>query len=259
MAKLQHVTAAGLHYTREGEGPALLFIHGAGGNAAVWFQQVEAFAPNHTVICVDLPGFGLTQPRVGGFDTDALGEIVLEVMDHARVDRVTLIGQSLGGWFALRAALSAPDRIDRLVLSCSMAGIAHAPAMQAFAAALASMGPDGLAGLTLSDEFEKASTAKAFLFRQITAFNPPPDPATMGPLFARDALVAEDELTNIACPVLMISGEDDPIWPPESLAEMARLFRQCHQEILLGTGHSPYFERPDAFNQLLGQFMDENA
>ncbi|GAA4647450.1 alpha/beta hydrolase [Pontixanthobacter gangjinensis] len=257
MTKHQNITAAGTHYTREGEGPALVFIHGAGGNAAVWFQQVEAFAPNHTVICIDLPGFGQTPARDGGFDPDRLDEVVLEVMDHAGVEKGTLIGQSLGGWFALRAALAAQERVEHLVLSCSMAGVAHGPAMQAFAAALQNIGPEGLAEMTLSEQFEKASATKSFLFRQITAFNPPPNPAAIGPLFAPSALLPEEQLAKIPFPVLMISGEDDPIWPPGSLAAMADNFPHAQQKVISGTGHSPYFERPKSFNRMLSRFLGD--
>ncbi len=255
MIEPQHVTETGTHYTREGEGPALVFIHGAGGNAAVWFQQVQVFAHDYTVLCVDLPGFGLSLPREGGLVPDSLGEIVLEVMDHAQVERASIIGQSLGGWFALRAALSAPERVNRLILSCSMAGVAHTPAVQAFVAALASMGAAGLAEFTLSSNFARVKAAKAYLFRQITAFNPPADHAAIGPLFAPDALMPEDELKRIGCPVLMISGSEDPIWPPNSLEGIAAIFPQAKQEILNGTGHSPYFEKAEDYNLVVRRFL----
>ena len=79
----RHVTASGTHYAREGEGPALVFIHGAGGNAAAWFQQVEAFARDYCVLCIDLPGFGQTLPRQLANTTESLAHVVLEVLDHA--------------------------------------------------------------------------------------------------------------------------------------------------------------------------------
>lgn len=255
MAKPHQITPSGTHYTREGDGPTLLFIHGAGGNAAVWFQQVEAFAGDYTVICLDLPGFGLSQPREMDATHTALAAIVLEVMDHAEIERATLVGQSLGGWFALRAALAAPQRVDRLVLSCTMAGVAHDPAVAALSAAFAGMGSEGLAGMVLSEEFERGHTNKALLFRQITAFNPPLDPAAIGALFAPQGLLPKKDLARLDCPVLMISGEDDPIWPPDSLEALAEDFANAEQVITRATGHSPYFERPSAFNRELADFL----
>lgn len=255
MIKPQHTTPSGTHYICEGRGPALVFIHGAGGNAAVWFQQVEVFARSHRVICIDLPGFGLTPPREGGLVPNRLSEIVIEVLDHAKVERASIVGQSLGGWFALRMALAAPERVERLALSCSMGGVAHKPAMTAFAAALASLGPDGVAGLTLTDRFKREHPSKVLLFGQISASNPPLDPGAIGPLFAPDALVPEADLGRLRCPVLMLSGHDDPIWPPASLAGMIRLFADARQVVLQQTGHSPYFEKPGAFNSHLAAFL----
>lgn len=251
----RHVTQSGTHYTKEGKGPALVFLHGAGGNAAVWFQQVEAFAHDHTVICVDLPGFGLSPKRETKWDPSLLGDVVLEVMDDAAIELASVIAQSLGGWFGLRAALAAPQKIDRLVLSCTMAGIAHAPAMTAFGAALEASGGAGVASLTLSDDFENTHPNQALLFRQISAFNPPIDMAKVGALFAPNALLPESDLAHIQCPVLIISGSDDPIWPPASLAGLAQTFTNGNHSIISETGHSPYFERPKHFNRLLRDFV----
>ena len=160
----RHVTASGTHYAREGEGPALLFIHGAGGNAAAWFQQVEAFARDYCVMCIDLPGFGQTLPRQLANTTESLAHVVLEVLDHAGFESASLIGQSLGGWFALRAALAAPERIERLTLSCTMAGIAHPPAFAAFTAAMAKMGSSGVGAFTLTPAFRASQGNKAYPF-----------------------------------------------------------------------------------------------
>jgi pimeloyl-ACP methyl ester carboxylesterase len=111
---------------RDGEA-SLLFIHGAGANRAVWWQQFAAFTPSHHVIAYDLPGFGESNAA----DPERLVEQSLEaavaVLAAAGAARAKVVCQSLGGWTQVRLALARPDLVERLVLACTLAGIAHPP------------------------------------------------------------------------------------------------------------------------------------
>lgn len=235
--------------------PSIVLIHGAGGNSSGWWQQFERFAPERHVIALDLPGFGLSDPPPPGADiagTFARG--VIDVLAEHQVQRADLVCQSLGGWAGLRAALARPDLISALVLCCTLAGIDHPPGVEAFRNAATQMGARGPAALGLQPAFEVAHPAKALLYRQIGAANPPPDPAWGAQLFAPDALVRPDQLADLAMPVTLIMGENDPIWPPASLAGMLASARS-REIVLPAAGHSPYFEQPDAFNAVLAEVL----
>ncbi|WAC24448.1 alpha/beta fold hydrolase [Blastomonas sp. SL216] len=239
--------------------PSLMLIHGAGGNSSGWWQQFERFAPARHVIALDLPGFGLSDPPpadVGIADTLARG--VINVLAEQQVQRADLVCQSLGGWAGVRAAMARPDLISSLVLCCTLAGIDHPPGVEAFRSAAKQMDTRGPAALGLQPAFEAAYPAKARLYRQIGAANPPPDPAWGAQLFARDALVRPDQLADLTMPVTLIMGENDPIWPPASLAGMLAPAR-AREIILPAAGHSPYFEHPDAFNAVLAEVLGIGA
>lgn len=239
---------------REGEA-SLLFIHGAGANRAAWWQQFAAFAPHHHVIAHDLPGFG---ESVTIDPADPGGQMVAaaaDVIAAAGASRVRVVCQSLGGWTGVRLALARPDLVEALVLSCTLAGIAHPPGLQSFAEARQHMGTRGPAALGLTGSFIEAQPLMASVYRQLGAFNPPADPALAARLFAPDVLVAPDALGAIRAPVLMISGDEDPIWPPEALAGLVPCFADARQAVMPGTGHSPYFEQPAAFNRMIAQFL----
>ena len=239
---------------RDGEA-SLLFIHGAGANRAAWWQQFAAFAPRHHVIAYDLPGFGESAAADPERLTEQMVAAVSDVLAATGARRAQVVCQSLGGWTGLRLALARPDLVERLVLCCTLAGIAHPPGLASFAEARQHMGTRGPAALGLTDAFAAANPLMAAVYRQLGAFNPAADPALAERLFASDVLIPPGALGGIAAPVLMISGEHDPIWPPAALAGLVPCFADARQVIIPGTGHSPYFEQPEAFNRVIAQFL----
>lgn len=241
--------------TPDPDRPSLLFIHGAGANSAAWWQQFEAFSQRRHCIAYDLAGFGASNPAAG---TDLRAEMVTaaaEVMAAAGAHQAHLVCQSLGGWTGLRLALDRPELVASLVLSCTMAGIAHAPGLAAFQQAFAKMDERGPASLGLGEEFEAAHPLKASLYRQLGAVNPQQDPALAQRLFAPDFLIPPSQLTQIAAPTLILAGSDDRIWPPESLEGLSAHFANARFTVIARSGHSPYFERPAQFNQALADFF----
>lgn len=249
------ITQGGIHYLDQGRGDVLLFIHGAGGNAGVWWQQTAAFAPNYRTLALDLPGFGRSaiptpEDLIGAF-TKAPGG----VLDTVGAAKASIVCQSLGGWSGLRFALAYPERVERLVLACTMAGIAHPPALAAFAVARDKMDERGPASLGLRESFRREHPAMAYLYDQVSAFNPALGPEHAQAVFAPQTLAPVAALAGLACPVLVIAGEHDPIWPPDALAGIVAAMPDARMEVIAGAGHSPYFEQPAAFNALIADFV----
>lgn len=238
--------------TPDPDRPSLLLIHGAGGNSSAWFQQFADFAADRHVVAYDLAGFGRSAPVPDGADrTLAMVGAAVDVLAANGVGRADVVCQSLGGWTGVRLALARPDLVSQLVLCCTLAGIAHPPGLQAFQAATARMDGRGPASLGLTPAFEAREPAKALLYRQIGAANPPLDPALGAALFAPTMLVPPPALSAIKIPVHLIMGEMDPIWPPASLTGMLADAPQAAEHVIPAAGHSPYFEQPDMFNRLL--------
>jgi 3-oxoadipate enol-lactonase len=175
----------------------------------------------------------------------------VDVLTAAGATRADVVCQSLGGWTGVRLALARPDLVRRLVLCCTLAGIAHPPGLAAFQQAAARMDARGPASLGLTPSFEAAEPAKALLYRQIGAASPPLDPALGATLFAPSLLIAPPALAAITRPVHLIMGADDPIWPPASLTGMLAHVPDGAEHVIASAGHSPYFEQPQAFNTLL--------
>jgi len=100
-----------------GSGPPLLAIHGLGGTKASFLPTLALMRDTHRVIAVDLPGFGdSVKPLRAAFDAPYFAGVMTAVLDALEVERAHIVGNSMGGRIALELALTASDRVDRLVL-----------------------------------------------------------------------------------------------------------------------------------------------
>ncbi|MGA2519950.1 MAG: alpha/beta hydrolase [Acidimicrobiales bacterium] len=99
-----------------GTGPPLLLIHGIGDSSRTWLPVVEAFARDHTVIAPDLLGHGLSDKPRADYSVAAYANGMRDLLSVLDVDRVTVVGHSLGGGVAAQFAYTFPERCERLVL-----------------------------------------------------------------------------------------------------------------------------------------------
>ncbi len=100
-----------------GLGPPVLAIHGLGGTKGSFIHTIAALSDRFRVVAVDLPGFGDSDKPIGAaYDPRFFAGHMIELMDALELDRVHLIGNSLGGRVALEVALRAPERVGRLAL-----------------------------------------------------------------------------------------------------------------------------------------------
>ncbi len=99
-------------YTAAGSGePALVFIHGGFANRSFWDEQVEAFAPRHRVVALDLPGHGESGADRKKWGMPELGDDVRAVVEAEGLSKLVLFGNSLGGPIAVEAALRLPGKV----------------------------------------------------------------------------------------------------------------------------------------------------
>src|SRR5215216_4102614 len=99
-----------------GDGPAVLLIHGYGDTADGWRRVVPGLVKDHRVVALDVPPFGRSDEPPPCKLLDYYTEFFPEFLDRVELDRATVVGHSLGGAIALRAAIDNPDRVERLGL-----------------------------------------------------------------------------------------------------------------------------------------------
>ncbi len=106
-----------LAYVDEGTGAqTLLFVHGLGSYQKAWLKNIPALSGQYRCIAVDLPGYGTSDGISGGYAMTFFASVLADFIRTLQLERVVLVGHSMGGQIALHLALAAPDLLSRLVL-----------------------------------------------------------------------------------------------------------------------------------------------
>jgi 3-oxoadipate enol-lactonase len=241
-----------------GPGPAVLFLHGAGGNHLSWWQQVPVFAEEYRCISVDQRGFGQSPDVAGGPGPEGLAPDAIALLDHLGIARVAAVAQSMGGWAAVGAAVRAPGRFWAIALANTVGNLTCpeiADVRQRLAAASPPR-PPILWHAALGETFRKEQPVRSFLYAQISGINPPPA-ADFRDRLARLTTPVEAYAATRVPTLFLTSDEDGLIWP--DLVEMVhRHVPGSRFTRVEAAGHSTYFERPDVFNREVGAFLEEH-
>lgn len=106
-------------FVHVGTGPAVLLIHGIGNSLDTWAAQIEDLARDHTVVAPDLLGHGRSDKPRADYSVAAYANGMRDLISVLGIDRVTIVGHSLGGGVATQFAYQFPERCERLVLVSS--------------------------------------------------------------------------------------------------------------------------------------------
>jgi pimeloyl-ACP methyl ester carboxylesterase len=242
-----------------GNGPALVFIHGLGGNFSFWANQARHFSASRRVVRYDLRGHGESSPSLRQ-DTFDHAEDLVALLDVLEIKRASLVGLSMGGLIAQAAAARFPDRIERLVLTGTVPIFAPPGKLRLnqLAELAETEGMDGVArafvpGLFGSDvpETDPRAIAIADSFRRQDA----------GSFAAAARALALADVTpflgSITAPTLLCYGENDRLTPPKSGARLAAQLADARLEIIPDAGHVAPVEAPVAFDSAVERFLGQ--
>src|SRR4051812_33432122 len=253
----------------------VILIHGLGGTKSSFYETVAALTPEYTVHAIDLPGFGSSsKPLPAPYDAQFFARHVLRFMDTLALDRVHLVGNSMGGRVSIEVGLQAPSRVRTLsLLAPSMAfkrGREWTALIRFLRPELAALPhvlrpnqvrdrfwsmfarPDRLdpaVGDIAADEFLRIYRSRAARIafyaaaRQIYLETPE------GP----DGFWTRLEQLDV--PALFIGGSDDVLVPARFSRHVANALPDAPQVVLSECGHVPQVELPERTHQLIREFM----
>jgi pimeloyl-ACP methyl ester carboxylesterase len=115
-ASYAELSQARVRYVDEGEGPAVVFLHGFGSSIEAWHTVLPKVAKDYRVIALDLKGFGWSGRPEGDYSPQAEAELVFELLDRLEVEEVRVVAHSWGSSVALKMAQMQADRVERLAL-----------------------------------------------------------------------------------------------------------------------------------------------
>lgn len=247
---------ANIYYEAHGSGPAIVFAHGAGGNAASWWQQVPHFVRDHRVITFDHRTFGRSTCAPEAFRPEHFASDVLAILDAEGIGQAALVCQSMGGWAGSRLAVEHPDRVRALVMSHTPGCFSNPQIAQLRDSAPPREAPsESFAHWAVGAEFPRRKPAESYLYTQIAGLNVSFDRALLTRLRESAALIDTASLGDYRVPTLFITAEKDRIFSPELIRTTANAVPGAEFLNLGDAGHSSYFETPEAFNQVVEDFL----
>ena len=258
---MPHVNSHGLElfYLKSGTGPALVFVHGTGGNAILWFKQFERFAESNTCIAYDHRGFGRSSGPPDSFRAEYFADDVKAILDAENISNCVLICSSLGGWTGVKFALQYPEMISGLVICNSTASVDLPIAIEACEASKPRSEAEGAMAVAFSPDFIQNQPLLVYLFEQIQMATPIehqlPWELVYDRIMGADQLTSVGALAEISCPSLHIDGDLDRIFPPDVIEAVASKFPNPKFVVIPGVAHCPWIEDPDAFNDVLKEFL----
>ncbi|MGC0312420.1 alpha/beta fold hydrolase [Kitasatospora acidiphila] len=239
-------------YDSGGDGPPVVLLHPGVGDAGIWEPMLPGLTARYRVIRYDVRGYGNSPAPTVPYSMSA---DLVSVLDHFGLERVPLVGCSMGGATALAMALQHPERVSALALLCpGVSGYEWPPTPELDAeydALVAAGDLDGLTawGLRVWGAAGSDPAAAAQLRSAAKAW-PGEDE------FLREDPPSYDRLGEVAVPSALLVGDLD--WPPqiELNLEMARRLPGCRLTVLPGVDHLPPLRAPqllvDAVSALLG-------
>lgn len=254
-------------YLEAGEGPPVVLVHGSGpgvSGRANWQGTLSSdMASRFRLLAPDVVGFGATQEPPGAvFDHPTRVEHIVRFLDALGLERVSLIGNSMGGAVALGLAHRHPERVQRMVLMGSV-GISfpitakldavwgYQPSLEAMEEMIRWFAVDtGLINPELVRLRHEASIAPGVMERYSAAFAAPRQRHI-------DAMaLTESELAEVRVPTLLIHGAMDQIVPLEGTSlRMVRILPAADLVVLGRCGHWTQIERAREFQRYATQFL----
>jgi pimeloyl-ACP methyl ester carboxylesterase len=269
------VTVAGrpVNTIELGSGPPVVFVHGLSGSWQNWLEQLPVLAANHRVVAMDLPGFGHSPLPADEVSIAGYARLLDELLGELGIDAAAVVGNSMGGFIGAELAIAFPQRVEQLVL-VSAAGLSTyaEPRVERVLPALRRLQRLAAAYTGWMAAHSDAVTRRPRLRQatmDIVVAHPTRLPAALaaeqlrgagkpGFIPALQSILGYDvraRLPEIACPTLIVWGEEDRLISVRDAHIFEQLIPDSRLVLFADTGHMAMLERPARFNALLEDFL----
>lgn len=269
LEKGAYVDAGGIrtHYHDVGEGAPVVMLHGSGPGVSAWANwqhAIPALSRDRRVLALDIVGFGHTdRPEDVTYSLRTWTDHVWSFLDALGLDRVSLVGNSLGGRIALQMAEDDQDRLDRIVLMGApgvgmtitdglQALRAYEPSPEAMRHLLRTyfaVDPDLITDDLVRIRYEASAAPGAHEAYRLMFFDPRHQGGQLG--------ISEEQVRAVTRPTLLVHGREDRIVPVDVAWNMLRLLPDADLHVFSGCGHWTQIERAADFNAVVAQFLGD--
>lgn len=265
-------------YVKVGSGPALLLIHGIGSRHETWWPVIDELSQNYTVIAPDLLGHGQSAKPRADYSIGGYANGMRDLLTVLGIDRVTVVGHSLGGGVAMQFAYQFPQRTERIVLvgtgglgpevnpiiplctvpgsDLSLAGLASRPVRKVGVPLLNALHASGLPMTADLDQLaivyndlgtREARQAFRHVLRAIVDW--------------RGQIVTMNDRAYLTefIPTLLIWGRDDTVIPVKHAYAAQDALPHADIKVFNNAGHFPHADQPEIFVQTVRHFLADRA
>jgi pimeloyl-ACP methyl ester carboxylesterase len=270
----QYINVKGVnarYWTAGDKGPILLLIHGFGASVEIWQHNIEPLAKFYRVYAIDLVGFGRTDKYEGTYTPTFMVQFVDNALTALNLDKVILIGLSMGGGLSILYNLSFPHKVDKLVLVDS-GGLGKEIIFSLRLMSLPFLG----------ELITKPSRNMVYLFFKPAVLNPSQLKGqftdiyyelfslpgaqmsmlkalrSMCTIFGVKKNILNETMMNlhrIISPTLIIWGKQDAVIPLKQAYYAKEKIPDSKLHIVEQCGHMPNFEKPEEFNRVVLDFL----
>ena len=246
-----------LHFLDEGKGPPVLLLHAFPLNRTMWVPQIAALKDRYRVIAPDIRGFGNTPVKDSWTLEQAAGDVD-ELLSRLGIDTCAVAGLSMGGYIAFPFYSKFSARVTKLILANTRARADNEAEKRGRTEMIAALEQSGTSILPdrMLPRLLKPNAAASVVkrVREIMGTT-----TATGAIFASMAMRDRPDMSTvvhrIACPALVIAGDQDAVTRLEECRGMAESIRDCKFVSIPNAGHLSNLENPAAFNRALLDFL----
>ena len=255
-----------IYIEEQGQGPAMVLVHGWGLHGGIWGDLPTRLAQHHRVCVVDLPGHGRSRGHPFPQDLKELAGELAGMLAQRLAGPAIWVGWSLGGLVAMTVALQFPTQVARLVLVSCTPRFVRGPDWPA------AMSPEVLTAFAQELTLEYRATLQRFLSLQMGMdaagrallktlrlemfrHGEPDADALIGGLALLRDTDLRPRLPEITCPSLILHGEHDRLASVAASEYLQAHLGNAQRACLARAGHAPFLSHPDEFRELLQDFL----
>lgn len=255
------------HFIERGQGNPAVLIHGFNLDSHTWIKNLDHLAARLKTYVPDLWGQGYSTRQPLDYGYDLFEEQIRLFMEALDIQKASLVGHSMGAGTSIVFALKNRDKVDKLVLVDSTGIPTSLPfrskvfRLKGVAEFLMSLRTDRIRRMNLEDIWihDRESLTEAFYEKLVLYQKVEGSTQALLSILRKDFFnTLEDdirELGKLEIPTLIVWGRQDASLPLRNAEEMHRLMPGSRLEILDKAGHLANFDRPDAFNELVSEFL----
>ena len=251
-----------IHYLEAGSGPNLILLHGLGGSSEVWGFNIGPLAEKYHVFVPDQIGFGKSDKPFVNYRIRTYVDFLDQFCKQLKIERPTLVGNSMGGWVAAIYAATYPQRVYKLVL---VDAGGYAPPKDFDTRTFFALNPttrEEMKVLSAKVFYNKAFLSDAAIDQAMAVRLGAGDGYTIKTItesIIRGEDYLDDVVKTIKSPTLIIWGREDGLLPLSDAERFHKDIAGSTVVVLDQCAHVPNIEKPGEFNAAVIKFLSTGA